>query len=439
MTTPLAGITVIDFGQIFQGPYATLLMAKAGANVIKIEPPHGEPGRRRAAPGKSTTLPVAMLNANKRAITLNLKSERGRALLHQMMERADVLLENFSPGTMDGLGVGYEVLKAINPRLVYATGSGWDYRSGPRQPGDGFHHPGTVRHHERHRLPDGPPVKAGPTLVDFMGGIHLYAAVVTALFHRASARAWDSLSKWRCRRLYSSLASSMEYYVRTGGIPPRTGNRQSALASAPYNAFPTADGWVAIHVVTEAHWKNLAKAMGRAELADDPRFATNAARVANLEATDDAVAAWTRTLGKMEVFAAAKRYRIPCAPVRTVPEVMNDPHMHGRGMLERIDHPELGNIVVPTRRCAARRGQVKTPPSPTIGQHNQEVWEAGLDCRRMSWRPKTQGSSDPCHRRLADRQLPADDGAGQELGQQAIRRRSNFPGTTPVFIPMPPH
>ena len=145
----------------------------------------------------------------------------------------------------------------------------------------------------------------------------------------------------------------MEYHVRTGEIPPRTGNRQSALASAPYNAFPTADGWVAIHVVTEAHWKNLAKAMGREELADDPRFATNAARVANLEATDEAVAAWTRTLGKLEVFAATRRYRIPCAPVRTVPEVMNDPHMHGRGMLERIDHPELGNIVVPTIAAAS--------------------------------------------------------------------------------------
>jgi crotonobetainyl-CoA:carnitine CoA-transferase CaiB-like acyl-CoA transferase len=125
MNTPLAGITVIDFGQIFQGPYATLLMAKAGANVIKVEPPHGEPGRRRAAPGTHTTLPVAMLNANKRAVTLNLKTEQGKDLLRRMVARADVLLENFSPGTMDELGVGYEVLKAINPRLVYATGSGF--------------------------------------------------------------------------------------------------------------------------------------------------------------------------------------------------------------------------------------------------------------------------------------------------------------------------
>src|ERR1700733_6911608 len=127
MTTPLAGITVLDFGQIYQGPYATLLMAKAGADVIKIEPPGGEPLRRRVlATGQGdTTLPIAMLNANKRAITLNLKSERGRDLLHRMATRADVLLENFSPGTMDGLGVGYDVLQKLNPRLVYAPGTGF--------------------------------------------------------------------------------------------------------------------------------------------------------------------------------------------------------------------------------------------------------------------------------------------------------------------------
>src|SRR4249920_1045808 len=122
---PLAGLVVIDFGQIFQGPYATLLLAKGGADVIKIEPLHGEPLRRRAAPGKSATLPFAMLNQNKRAVTLNLKHPRGRELLFEMVRRADVLLENFSPGTMDDLGVGWKVLHEINRRLIYATGTGF--------------------------------------------------------------------------------------------------------------------------------------------------------------------------------------------------------------------------------------------------------------------------------------------------------------------------
>jgi len=376
MNTPLAGITVLDFGQIFQGPYATLLMAKAGANVIKIEPLHGEPARRRAAPGHSATLPVAMLNSNKRAITLNLKSERGRALLRQMVERADVLLENFSPGTMDDLGVGYAVLKQVNPRLVYATGSGFGI-TGPDR--DNLAMDFTIQAQSGIMsvtgFPDGPPVKAGPTLVDFMGGIHLYAAVVTALFQREHTGAGQLVEVAMQETVYSSLASSMEYHVRTGEVPPRTGNRQSALSSAPYNAFPTEDGWVAIHVVTEGHWQNLLKAMGREDLAADARFATNAARVEHLEATDAIVTEWTSTRGKMAVFTAARQYRIPCAPVRTVPEVMNDPHMHGRGMLERIDHPDLGNIVVPTTPLRLHGAdKVPTVPSPTVGQHNAEIY-----------------------------------------------------------------
>ena len=380
MNTPLAGITVLDFGQIFQGPYATLLMAKAGANVIKIEPLHGEPARRRAAPGHSATLPVAMLNSNKRAITLNLKSERGRELLRRMVERADVLLENFSPGTMDDLGVGYAVLQAVNPRLVYATGSGFGI-TGPDR--DNLAMDFTIQAQSGIMsvtgFPDGPPVKAGPTLVDFMGGIHLYAAVVTALLQREHTGAGQLVEVAMQETVYSSLASSMEYYVRTGKIPPRTGNRQSALSSAPYNAFPTTDGWVAIHVVTEGHFQNLLKAMGREDLANDPRFATNVARVEHLEATDAIVTEWTSTRGKTEVFAAASRYRIPCAPVRTVPEVMNDPHMHSRGMLERIDHPDLGNIVVPTTPLRLHGAdKVPTVPSPTVGQHNDEIYGGWL-------------------------------------------------------------
>src|SRR6516164_4673536 len=182
---PLSDVTVLDFGKIFQGPYASFLLAKAGAYVIKIEPPRGEPGRRRAEPGKSATLPFAMLNQNKRAITLNLKHERGRALLEEMVGRADVLLENFSPGTMDDLGVGWRRLHELNPRLIYASGTGFGL-SGPDR--DNLAMDMTIQAASGIMsvtgFPDGPPVKAGPTLVDFMGGIHLYAGIVTALYDR---------------------------------------------------------------------------------------------------------------------------------------------------------------------------------------------------------------------------------------------------------------
>jgi CoA:oxalate CoA-transferase len=377
---PLAGVTVIDFGQIFQGPYASLLLAKAGAFVIKVEPPRGEPGRRRADPGKSATLPFAMLNQNKHAVTLNLKHDRGRELLFRMVERADVLLENFSPGTMDALGVGWRRLHEVNPRLIYATGTGFGI-SGPDR--DNLAMDMTIQAASGIMsvtgFPDGPPVKTGPTLVDFMGGIHLYAGIVTALYDRDRSGVGRLVEVAMQETVWPSLAGSYDYYYRTGKVPPRTGNRQAGLNSAPYNVYAAADGHVAIHVVTEAHFQNLLKAMGREDLKDDPHFATNAGRVAHMDATDALVEAWTCTLPKMEVFARAKEHRIPCAPVRTAPEVMNDPHMHGRGMLGRIDHPELGDIVVPNTPLRLHGTDPMPPgPSPTIGQHNAEIYGGWL-------------------------------------------------------------
>src|ERR1700684_2144194 len=232
---PLDGLVVIDFGQIFQGPYASLLLAKGGADVIKIEPLSGEPLRRRAAPGKHATLPFAMLNQNKRTVTLNLKHPRGRELLFQMVKKADVLLENFSPGTMDDLGIGWGVLHEINPRLIYATGTGFGI-SGPDR--DNLAMDLTIQAASGIMsvtgAPDGPPMKAGPTLVDFMGGIHLYAAVVSALLQRATTGQGQLVEVAMQEAVYSTLASSYDYHLKTGKVPPRAGNRQAGLSSAPY-------------------------------------------------------------------------------------------------------------------------------------------------------------------------------------------------------------
>jgi CoA:oxalate CoA-transferase len=375
---PLAGIVVLDFGQVYQGPYATLLMAQAGADVIKIEPPQGEPLRRRAPPGKSTTFPIAMLNSNKRAITLNLKHERGRALLSGMVKRADVLLENFSPGTLDRLGVGWGELNRVNPRLIYASGSGYGL-SGPDR--DNLAMDLTIQAVSglisTTGFPDGPPVKAGPAVVDFLSGIHLYAAVTTALFERERTGKGRLVEVAMQEAAYATLTSHLEAYWHSGKVPPRTGNRSHARS--PLNVYPTNDGCVAMNIAVEEHWHNLLTAMGREDLRDDPRFKTNADRVAHMDATDAAVAAWTQTLGKMEVFAITKRYRIPCAPVRDVGEVMHDPHMHDRGMLEWIDHDEIGQIVVPTSPLRFHGAdKVPTTPSPKLGQHNADIYGGWL-------------------------------------------------------------
>jgi CoA:oxalate CoA-transferase len=316
-----------------------------------------------------------MLNANKRAVTLNLQSEAGKGLLKQLVARADVLLENFSPGTLDGLGVGYDVLNDINPRLVYATGTGFGI-SGPDR--DNLAMDFTIQAASGIMSitgdPDGPPMKAGPTLVDFMGGIHLYAAVVTALLQRIATGQGQLVEVAMQEAVYPTLASSYDYHMRTGKVPPRAGNRQAGLSSAPYNAFQTKDGWVAIHVVTDLHWQNLLRAMGRAELADDPRFKTNVARTQNMEATEALITAWTLGLDKTEVVAAAKRCKVPVAAVRNAVEVIN-PHMHERGMLQRIDHPSLGSVILPNSPLRLHGSdRVQPVASPTLGQHNLDVY-----------------------------------------------------------------
>jgi crotonobetainyl-CoA:carnitine CoA-transferase CaiB-like acyl-CoA transferase len=222
-------------------------------------------------------------------------------------------------------------------------------------------------------------MKAGPTVVDYMGGIHLYAGILTALYERDRTGEGRLVEVAMQEAVYPTLAASFEYYHRTGKPPPRTGNRQAGLSTAPYNVYPCADGHAAIHIVTEGHWRNLLKTMGREELTNDPRFKTNADRIAHMEETDAVVTEWTRTLPKMEVFARTKANRVPCAPVRTAPEVMHDPHMHERGMLEDVDHPELGPITVPTTPLRLH-GSGKPPmaPSPKIGQHNEEIYGGWL-------------------------------------------------------------
>jgi len=374
---PLAGVTVVDLGQIYQGPYATLLMAKAGAEVIKVEPLTGEAARLRAQVGKSATLPFAMLNSNKRGVTLNLKDPRGRDLLQRMAAKADVLLENFAPGVMDRLGVGWTVLSQINPRLIYASGTGYGL-DGPDR--DNLAMDLTVQAASGVMsitgFADGPPVKAGPAVVDFMSGVHLYAGIVTALYERTITGQGRLVEVAMQEAIYPSLASNLSFLHNSrGDVPPRTGNRHGGLAIAPYNVYAAKDGHIAIITVVEAHWTNLLDAMGRRDLKGDPRFAGNAKRVEHMQEVDAVIEAWTRTLPRDEAFAITRRHRVPSAPVRDLAEVMHDPHMHARGMLEHIDHPDLGNIVVPgspLRFHGADR--IATTPSPRIGQHNDEVY-----------------------------------------------------------------
>ena len=378
IAAPLAGVVVIDLGQVYQGPYAGFLLAKAGADVIKVEPPHGEPARLRSAPGKTASLPMAMLNANKRGITLNLKSPCGCDILKALATRSDILIENFAPGVMDRLGLGYHHLRQLNPRLIYASGTGYGL-SGPdcdslamdltvQAASGGMSITGS---------PDGPPLRAGPAYVDFTSGAHLYAGILTALYERTRTGTGRMVEVAMQEAVYPMLASNLGIYYNSGGaqVPPRTGNLHGGLAIVPHNIYPASDGHVALECLVEAHWKQLLVAMDRGDLQEDPRFATNADRLRHQEATDAIVADWTSRHTRAEIFAVTRRLRIPCAPVRDLVEVMHDRHMHERGALEWIDHPELGRIVVPATPLRLHgAAPVPTLASPGLGQHNAEIY-----------------------------------------------------------------
>ncbi|CAH1387503.1 CaiB/BaiF CoA transferase family protein [Candidatus Nitrotoga sp. M5] len=379
--SPLAGVKVLDLGQIYQGPYASFLLAKAGANVIKVEPPKGEPSRLRAKIGRGASLPMVMLNTNKRGITLNLKTEKGRDLLKEIVLKADVLVENYAPGVLDRLGVGWSVLHEANPRLIYASATGYGL-SGPDR--DNLAMDLTVQAVSGIMsitgMPDGPPMRAGPSICDFLGGVHLFAGIMMALYERSTTGIGRLVEVAMEEAVYPTLASNLGLLYSSGTAASlRVGNRHGGLALAPYNVYRAKDGFVAIICVVEDHWAKLVAAMGRDELREDPRFATNQLRVANLSDTDRVVEEWTSNMLRADIFKLTSAHRVPSAPVRDLDEVMNDPHMHARGMLEWFDDPDLGRVVLPSTPIRLHgTDQVAMAASPLLGEHNEEVYSEWL-------------------------------------------------------------
>ena len=373
---PLQGVTVVDLGQIYNGPYCTFLMAMAGARVIKIEAKGGENLRRRSVVG-GAALPFAMLNSNKTFATLNLKTERGRELLRAMVKKGDVLVENFAPGAIERLDVGYESLRRINPRLIYGSGSGFG-RSGPnmKYPAMDLTVQAIAGIMNVTGYPDRPPVKAGPAMCDFFGGVHLYGAIMTALYEREKTGVGRLVEVSMQEAVYASLSSNLGLHYSMGNsVPPRTGNRHGGLAEAPYNVYPTSDGHIAIICVSEAHWKALLKAMQREDLLSDARFADLKHRVDNMDEVDALVAEFTARHAKKALFDLLMSHRVPCAPVRDLDEVVNDEHMHARRALEWVEHPMYGRVCLPNSPMRYDGvAPITLRPSGPLGRDNQEVY-----------------------------------------------------------------
>ncbi len=344
-TQPLAGVTVLDFGQVYNGPYCGFLLAQAGARVVKVESLIGETLRARGE-AASSTYPFSILNTNKESLTLNIKSTDGQALVKKLAAQVDVVLENFAPGTMDKYGIGAEALRAVNPRLIYASSTGYGNAPGPYRSYLGMDITLQAMTGVMSITGEdgGPPLKTAAAFADFIAGTHLYAGIVTALFARENSGegATVDISMQDC--VLPTLATALGSYYVAGAQQPRAGNRHPGKALAPYNVYPAADGHVAIICIREGHWRKLCAAMGQPEMAEDERFSTMALRAANMDETDALVSAWTQQHTRAEITAIAQEHGVICAPVNDLHDVVHDPHLAARGTIEQRAHPHLGEI-----------------------------------------------------------------------------------------------
>ncbi|MGY9083208.1 MAG: CaiB/BaiF CoA transferase family protein [Acidimicrobiales bacterium] len=345
---PLDGITVLDLGQIYQGPYAGFLLAQSGARVIKIEPPQGESGR-----AQGPNLPFAMLNAGKECITLDLKSLEGVAQLKKLASTADIVLMNYAPGVPERLGIGYADLSAVNPRLVYAHACGFGVRNLDGSPTESTI-PAmdlTVQAHSGAMSTTGsehdPPLKSGTAYIDFLGGTHLYGAITTALFEVERTGLGRSVEVAMADAAYFTLATHLGQWQKTGATM-RNGNRHAGLGMAPYNVYECVDGHLAIICVTNRHWRALLGVIGREDLLEDDRLQEQLGRAGNMAEVDALVTDWSSKFPKFEAAAMLQNAHVPAAAVRTVDEIVHDVDQIDRKAIQWINHPELGDIPLHT-------------------------------------------------------------------------------------------
>jgi formyl-CoA transferase len=373
MSRPLEGIRVLDLGQIYAVPYCTLQMAAMGADIIKIEPPGRGESLRALADPTGVNYSFLMLNANKKSLTLNLKDPRGRAILMRLLERADVIIENFGAGTMESLGLGYDELSEKFPRLIYASAKG--YAAGSRyervgamdstiQAACGFIN--------ATGYPDGNGVRTPSTFIDMGTGSHITTAVVAALFDRERRGRGQKVEVAMLDVAMPAMTSLLQAALQGRPIK-RPGTRHPGVA--PTNVYPTADGELLLFCVTEKHWQEVARLAGRADLIDDPRFADHASRVQIVDEVDEVVGAWTLTLTRDALMDILIERGIPAAPVRTVHEIVANPEAAGTGMLLDSHYPLRGAIRVlgsPLRFSSDDRTTGPTPP-PMLGADTDAI------------------------------------------------------------------
>lgn len=377
MAKALEGIRVLDVSRMYGGPMCTMILAELGADIIKVEVPEVGDAVRGIAPQTPglESYPFVILNRGKRGITLNLESAEGRRIFKDLLAKCDVLVENFTPGTMEKLGLGYNDLKADNPRLIYASISGFG-QTGPARHQIAFDTViqalGGLISINGH--PDGPPTKVGPAIADFMGGIYTSIAVLAALQYRAGTKRGQhiDMSMQDCIWALSSM-QFLPVYLLTGQEPRKLGNRMVEVT--PFNIYPAKDGWIVVAIVTVGQWQRLLEVIGREDLKGVPEYATQFERMKRIDEVDAMLEAWTRQYTVDEMMQRLRAADLACAPVPTFGQVASDPQLASRKMQVDVDQVISGKLRVPGSvfKMSETPGD-PTRAAPFLGQHNAEVY-----------------------------------------------------------------
>jgi crotonobetainyl-CoA:carnitine CoA-transferase CaiB-like acyl-CoA transferase len=371
----LSGIRVLDLTRVLAGPFCTMLLGDMGAEIIKIETPGQGDDSRRYPPfiGKESAY-FMNLNRNKKSVVLNLKHAKAKAIFLDLVETSDVVIENFRPGTMEKLGLGYETIKSRNPRIVYSCISGFGH-VGPNRDLPGYDIIGQAMGGIMSITgwPDSPPTRTGTAIGDVLAGLNACVGILSSLLAVKNGGPGQKVDIALVDSVVSAMETIIQIYLVEKRVPQRTGNRYEFIY--PYDTFKAKDGWVVIAVGNNKLWEVFCKAIGRPDLLENLNFRDNYDRVKANQEVKEIVEAWSTEKSVREIIDFLLERRIPCAPIYTVKDVVEDPHIaDARRMIRSVHHPVAGPIKV----IGSPINLSETPPevdspAPLLGEHSETV------------------------------------------------------------------